>query len=109
MTNISEPIREQMAMLEDVLEGFIGDNLPPLATKFIMNNPMYNKYLSKVEDTIITFMDEETGMVEGKQAHQTLSMMFPNVSKWISIPRENFYIKDMVNEMAMDLVGKEVL
>ena len=106
---MNEVMTDQIAMLEDALEMAIENNLPPMISRFGINSPVYNSYLQKIANILFLYMDEKTGEIDGKKAQQELSEMFPSITQWISIPQKKFFIKDEINILSTNLIGRYIL
>ena len=77
-------------------EEFIVKQLPPIAKSFILNSPRVNKTIEKYEDIILSFMNEN-GSINGKMLNSFLLEKYPNITNWINVPNEDFYLIAFIN------------
>ncbi len=106
---ITDVMKQEIAALEDAVEMAISENVPPVVSDWIIRSPIYKDTTGKIADVLFMFMDPNTGEIDGASAHALLSQRYPGITKWVSVPQENFKIRDEVNHIATTFIGRSIV
>ena len=76
-------------------EQAIMERLPPIARTFVLNSRKIDETIEKYENLLMTFMNDN-GTIDGKLLDSVFRVKYPKLSQWITIPQNDFYLKDEV-------------